>query len=151
MKHIKINLTTFFAMMLIFSGCAHTKPNLYETRFNDALTKESTRHFVSAQPFEAFSNEVVSALNSLAYGSKSYDNPAASFFVMSKNAVDADAPQIMVKFTQWQGGQTRVDFFNGSTELKAKLEAQHDLAVLVKTLEAKSVALQAAPVTDAKG
>src|SRR3989338_6387863 len=114
-------------LILAAAGCARTQPSLYETAFNQALTQEATRHFVTAQPFEAFSNEVLSALNSLAYANKVYENQTAAFLVLSKSAAaPAASPQITVKFTQWQGGQTRVDFFNSNTEFKAKLEAQRD-------------------------
>ncbi len=126
-------------------GCATPENARQEVLFNKALTEHTTRHFVSAQPFASLSRQVFAALSSLGYSQIVYENAPAAFAVLNKNTSgsfilsETEAPQLMVKFTQWQGEQTRVDFSNGSFGLKTKMETQRDLAILLKQLEAKAL------------
>ncbi|MDP3919253.1 MAG: hypothetical protein Q8R76_00380 [Candidatus Omnitrophota bacterium] len=121
----------------VMAGCATTQ---YASDFNEAVGAEKSTVIITAEPFDALLESFNEEAAVLGYDKVIHTSKDGSFMVLVGNAGmarselygDIASHKMMVKFTQWEDGQTRLDLVNGTTYVGAKSKVQADITALAQ-------------------
>ena len=141
MNFIKILLIPLF---LCLSGCAsHAAMDKYGILFNEKLESGQYQRIETYKPFQVIRDTSLRKCQSLGYKKFIYSVPDQGFLVLMKDKPIATAflwgranPHLLLlKFSESETGDIRIDFVNGSENRIVQSEVDKDIQYLVKVIK----------------